>query len=101
MSIYVKEISDLGPSYSNRPYLGLIAAGMFILLYSAFLLSYGCISTFGILMTILAGWIIGYLICIQNNLLLGKTSVSMLFIPPIQDRKGMDYVCVTTKAPAS
>lgn len=97
MYFFSKECSELGPQYSNRPYLAILGATMFLLLYSVYLLAYGCASSLTIGMTILLGLLVGYLICYQNFLLLGKPAVNLLFIPPLARRSGLDYVCVTTK----
>ena len=100
MLFYSKELSELGPQFSNRPYLAIVGAGMFILLFAIYLLMFGCDSIFTIFFSILIGIAVGVLIGFQNNLLFGKESVNLLFIPTLADRKGMDYVCVskTTQA---
>ena len=95
---FSNECSELGPNYSSRPYLAILGAGMFITLYSLYLISYGCNSLVTILFTILVGFLIGYLICYQNYFLFGKTSVDLIFVPPLTQRSGMDYICVTTSS---
>ena len=40
----------------------------------------------------------GYIICYQNYLLLGKNSVNLLFLPILTRRSGMDYVCVSSSS---
>lgn len=95
MYFFSQECSELGPQYSNRPYLALIAAAMFILLYSIYLLSFSCDSAFSLGLTIFLGAFVGYFICYQNFLLFGKNSVNLLFIPALARRSGMDYICVT------
>ena len=96
MYFFSQECSELGPQYSNRPYLAMIASAMFILLYSIYLLAFSCDSAFALAFTIIIGLFVGYLICYQNFLLLGKNSVGLLFIPSLARRSGMDYICVTT-----
>jgi hypothetical protein len=97
LTFFQKEMENLGPSYSNRPYLAMIAGGLFLSLYSAYLLMYGCDSLTSMFAAILLGLFVGYLIANQNALLLGKSSVNVLFTPELAIRKGMDYLCVTTK----
>lgn len=97
MYFFSQECSELGPQYSNRPYLALIAAAMFIILYSIYLLSFSCDSAFSLGFTVLLGGLVGYFICYQNFLLFGKNAVDLLFIPALARRSGMDYICVTTK----
>jgi len=99
MSFFSEEASELGPQYSNRQYIGILATLLFITLYSIYLVAYGCDGVFNLLVTIIIGLLVGYLICYQNYFLLGKTGVDLLFIPPIARRSGMDYICVTTNTP--
>jgi hypothetical protein len=96
MYFFSQECSELGPQYSNRPYLAIIASAMFVLLYSIYLLAFSCDSGFALAFTIILGLLVGYLICYQNFLLFGKTAVNLLFIPSLAKRSGMDYICVTT-----
>ena len=96
MYFFSQECSELGPQYSNRPYLALISAAMFIILYSIYLLSFSCDSAFSLGFTVLLGGLVGYFICYQNFLLFGKNAVDLLFIPALARRSGMDYICVTT-----
>jgi hypothetical protein len=92
------EASNMGPKYSNRPYMSLIAGTMFLILYSLYLYVFGCDSLLSLVFSAVIGIIIGYLIVQQNMIFLGKPSVDLLFIPPLVKRSGMDYVCVTTPA---
>jgi hypothetical protein len=96
MYFFSQESSELGPQYSNRPYLAIIASAMFVLLYSIYLLAFSCDSGFSLMFTIILGLLVGYLICYQNYLLFGKSAVNLLFIPSLARRIGMDYICVTT-----
>lgn len=98
MFFFSKECSELGPSYSNRIYLALLATGMFIVLYTLYLIINGCDGIFSLLATIIIGLLVGYLICYQNNFLFGKSSVDLIFVPILGKRSGMDYVCVRTKS---
>ena len=97
MIFFSKECSELGPAYSNRPYTAILGGILFISLYFIYFLAYGCDSFFNILATTILAGLVAYVICNQNAALLGKQSVDLLFIPPLTQRKGMDYICVTTK----
>ena len=101
MYFFSEECSELGPQYSNRPYLAIIASAMFILLYSIYLLAFSCDSGFTLMFTIILGLLAGYLICYQNFLIFGKSAVDLLFIPSLARRTGMDYICVTTNPTTS
>jgi hypothetical protein len=96
MNFFSQEASELGPQYSNRAYLAVLGACMFIALYAIYLLMYGCDGVFTILTTIAIGVVVGLLISNQNYLLFGKPSVNMMFIPPLARRTGMDYICVSS-----
>ena len=98
MFFFSKECSELGPSYSNRIYLSLLATGMFIILYTLYLVINGCDGLFSLLATIIIGLLVGYLICYQNYFLFGKSSVDLIFVPILGKRSGMDYVCVRTNS---
>lgn len=94
MSSYTQELEAMGPQYSSRPFIALVGAAMLIVLYAAYVLAYGCDSLLTIAVSILIGVFVGYLISSQNLLLLGKPSISVLFIPPLVDKENMDYLCV-------
>ena len=101
MMYYSKECSALGPQYSNRLYLALASAAMFIILYTLYLMVYGCDSVFTLLFTVAVGILVGYLLSYQNATVFGKPSVNLLFIPTIVERTGLDYICVSSKTPSS
>jgi hypothetical protein len=92
---FSKEMSEYGPNYSSRTYMAILSGSMFVLLYAAYLYANGCVGIGGLFVSILVGALVGYLIAVQNYMLLGKSAVNLTFIPPIQERKGLDYVCVT------
>jgi hypothetical protein len=96
ISVFSEECSELGPSYSNRAYIALMGAVMFVLLYSLYLTTYGCDTMIVIICSIIIGAIVGSFLCYQNYVLFGKSGVNLLFIPPLEKRTGMDYICVST-----
>jgi hypothetical protein len=96
LSVFSEECTELGPAYSNRAYISILGAIMFIVLYALYLISYGCDSILTILGSVLMGGIVGSFICFQNYTLFGKQAVDLLFIPPLVKRSGMDYICVST-----
>jgi len=98
MIFFSKECSELGPQYSNRPYLAIIGAALFIVLFSIYLLAYGCDTLTNMLFTIIIASLIGYLICYQNYILFGKSSVNLLFIPILAQRDSLDFICVSSKS---
>jgi hypothetical protein len=96
MKYFSQEASELGPQYSNRPYLAILGASMFIALYAVYLMMYGCDGIFTLLVSIAIGVVVGLLVSSQNYLLFGKSSVNVLFVPPLAKRSGMDYICVSS-----
>lgn len=94
---FAKEFTEYGPNYSSRVYIAGLSGAIFVLLYGAYLLANGCVGAGTIVLSIILGSVIGYLISIQNYTLFGKSSVNLTFIPPMEVRKGLDYVCVTQK----
>jgi len=96
LQYFNKECSALGPQYSNRIYLAIASAAMFILLYTLYLLVYHCDGFLKLGISCVIGLFVGYLICMQNASVFGKESVDLLFIPRIVPRTGMDYVCVSS-----
>ena len=69
---------------------------MCIILLSLFVLLNSCDSPLGVILSVVAGLLVGFTLCYQNFLLFGKPGVDMLFIPPLVSRSGMDYICVST-----
>ena len=94
MSFLSDELTALGSQYADRMYIAILSAFMLIGLYSAYLLAYGCDSFISIILSIFIGAFVGYLICSQNYLLLGKPAISTLFIPPLLPTKNMEFLCV-------
>jgi hypothetical protein len=93
---FSEEASELGPKVSNRTYLALAGAALFVGLYALYLSAFGCESFFSLALTIVIGALVGILICFQNTMLFGKSSVNLMFIPPLAKRSGMDYICVSS-----
>ena len=96
MLFFNKETANLGPAYSNRPYLATIAAVLLLSIYFIYLMVYGCDSFFTAAFSIVAGLVVGLLICMQNYAIFGKENVNVLFIPPIMRKENMDYICVAS-----
>jgi hypothetical protein len=94
MSYYSEELTAMGPHYSSRPFIAMIGAAMLLLLYSAYVLAFGCEGIVSVGASVLLGVFVGYLLSSQNLLLLGKPSISVLFIPPLVNNPSMDYLCV-------
>ena len=94
MFYYSEELTAMGPQYSSRPFIAAIGAAMLLLLYSAYVLAFGCEGLMSIAASVLLGLFVGYLISSQNLLLLGKPSISVLFVPPLVNNPNMDYLCV-------
>lgn len=98
MLFFRQEMEALGPQYSNRPYIAILAALLFLAVFAIFLLNYKCVGLVTVITTALLGSFVGMLLAYQNYLLFGKKGVNVLFVAPLERRTGMDYVCVTTQS---
>ena len=96
MSFFTQESEARGSSFSVRPYVGYISAGLTITLFSLFTLLYSCDTPIGVILSVFVGLLVGFTLCYQNYLLFGKPGVDLLFIPPLVSRSGMDYICVSS-----
>ena len=96
MLLFTEECQARGPSYSIRPYIGYLSAGLLIAMFSLYMLIYSCDTPLGVILSVILGLLIGFTLCYQNYLLFGKAGVDLLFIPPLVSRSGMDYICVSS-----
>jgi hypothetical protein len=97
MLSFTPELEKLGPSYSNRPYLAVIAGFIFILAFSVYLYANDCFSAASLLIAIATGFLVGYLIMWQNILIAGnddRSLINLLFIPTLAPNIP-SYVCST------
>jgi hypothetical protein len=96
MNFLSEEISLMGEQYSNRLYLSILAAAMFIAVYLVHLVMYGCNTTSSLVFTGVIGIFVGIFISLLHYSLGGKQAVNVLFVPPIVKRDGLDFLCVKT-----
>jgi hypothetical protein len=96
MTFMSEEISMMGEQYSNRMYLSILGAAMFIAVYLIHLATYGCNTLSSLFFTIAIGIFVGILISVLHFTLGGKQAINTLFVPPIVKREGLDYLCVKT-----
>ena len=94
MTFLSEEISMMGEAYSNRLYLSILGAAMFIAVYLVHLMMYGCNSTSTLFFTVIIGIFVGILISLLHFSLGGKQAINTLFVPPIVKRDGIDFLCV-------
>lgn len=94
MTFLSEEISLMGETYSNRLYLSILGAAMFIAVYLVHLMMYGCSSTSTLLFTVIVGVFVGIMISLLHFSIGGKEAINTLFVPPVVKREGLDYLCV-------
>jgi hypothetical protein len=94
MSFMSEEISMMGEAYSNRFYLSILGAAMFIAVYLVHLMMYECNSSSALIFTVAIGVFVGICISLLHFTLGGKQAINTLFVPPIVKREGLDYLCV-------
>lgn len=91
---FTDEMEKLGTSYSNRPYLAILAGALFLLTLSIFLYSSGCNGFLSIGLTLFVGLTLGYLLQLQNFLLTGsdRAALNLLFMPTLTNAQPA-YIC--------
>lgn len=81
-----EELTALGPSYSSRYYIAIIATTLFMFIAGAYRISVGC-EGFGVIaISLFLGLILGALLVFQNNALFGRDSTNLTGIPLLRER---------------
>lgn len=91
-----KELEALGPAFSTRYYVSLTFLLFLIGLIASFRMVYNCETFNSVMLSSIIGLLIGYLLVMQNKLLVGDSSVNMLGIPQLRNRTASGkkiYVC--------
>lgn len=96
MQSFSAELSELGPGFSTRYYIGIGLSFFVLLLLSIFRFLNGCEGMGVIVLSLLFGFILGLLLVYQNNTLLGKDALNVLGVPYFANRTADGkpiYVC--------
>lgn len=92
------ELSELGPGFSTRYYIGIILSVASLLLITTYRFLSKCDGMGVILMSLLLGFALGLALCFQNVTFFGKESVNFLGVPTFKDRTAEGkpiYICPT------
>jgi hypothetical protein len=91
-----KELEALGPAYSSRYYSSMIFLGLLSLVFFTFRMNYGCESFSVLVMTLVAGLLVGVGLVQQNSALFGQESMNLIGIPLLRNRTASGqsiYIC--------
>jgi hypothetical protein len=94
-----KELEVLGPQFSQKFYIAGIALPLLIVTFSLFRIYFNCDEFTVILMSILAGLLLGLLLVEQNYRLFGLQSVNLVGVPILRERTAAGkklYICSDT-----
>lgn len=81
-----KELQALGPDYAARFYIAIAVTTLLLFTSITYRLSYGCEGVGTLLITTIFGLILGGLLILQNNSLLGRDSTNFSGIPLLRER---------------
>lgn len=98
MQGFANELSELGPGFSTRYYIGLFMSLLVLLIVTLFRFLNGCEGAGVLAISLLFGFILGMLLWYQNNSLLGRESTNILGVPMFASRTADGkplYICPT------
>ena len=96
MQGFSQELSELGPGYSSRYYIGFFLSLVVLFIASAYRFLTGCDGFGTIILSLLFGLALGITLCWQNNSLFGRESTNILGIPMFANRTADGkpiYIC--------
>lgn len=96
----VKELEALGPEYASRFYISIMTLMILLFVVGSYRMYNSCDSVGVVILSILAGLLIGTLLVYQNLKLFGPDSINLLSIPLLRDRtvKGEKIYACTQRA---
>jgi|GEM_PF-3321737 len=99
MQGFSQELSELGPGYSTRYYIGIFLSLVILFIAASYRFLTGCDAFGTILLSLLFGFALGITLCWQNNALFGRDATNILGIPMFAnttaDGKPL-YICPTS-----
>ena len=100
MQGFTAELSELGPAFSTRYYIGIVLSFILMFIVAMFRLLNNCDGIGIIILSILFGYCLGSVLCWQNNILWGRESTNVLGIPMFANTTADGspiYICPTRK----
>lgn len=98
MQGFSNEISEMGPGYSTRYYIGLLLSVFVLMLVTLFRFLNNCEGAGVLAISLLFGFLLGITLCWQNNTLFGRESTNILGVPIFASRTADGkpiYICPT------
>lgn len=99
---FIPEMEGLGPGFSARFYMAIFLSSLALAIVSIFRFMTNCDSMGVIILSILAGFVLGIVLCQQNKILFGKEAINLMGVPVFQnttaDGKPI-YVCPQNLTP--
>lgn len=100
MQGFANEISELGPGFSTRYYIGLVMSIIVLFIVTLFRFTNNCEGAGVLAISLLFGTLLGMTLCAQNNALLGRESTNILGVPMFASRTADGkplYICPTNQ----
>lgn len=100
MQGFANEISELGPGFSTRYYLGLLMSLMVLFIVTLYRFLNNCEGAGVLTLSLLFGTLLGMIFCYQNNALFGRESTNILGVPVFANRTADGkpiYICPTNQ----
>lgn len=100
MQGFADEISELGPGFSTRYYVGLILSILVLLIVTLFRFLNNCEGAGVLTISLLLGTLLGMALCWQNTTLFGRESTNILGVPLFASRTADGkplYICPTNQ----
>jgi hypothetical protein len=92
------ELSELGPAFSTRYYIGLMLSLILLFIVATYRFMSGCDGFGTISLSLLFGAAAGIVLCWQNTLLFGRESTNIIGVPMFANRTADGkpiYICPT------
>ncbi len=78
---FIPEMEGLGPGFSARYYMSIVLSFLALFIIAVYRFMTKCDSFGVIALTIIAGFVLGLVLCQQNTILFGKEAVNLMGIP--------------------
>ncbi len=101
---FKSEMEGLGPGFSARFYMSIILSCIALAIISIYRFMTGCDSFGSLVLSILAGFVLGIVLCQQNVTLFGKEAINLMGVPVFKNQTADGkpiYICPQNLVPGS
>jgi hypothetical protein len=101
---FIPEMEGLGPGFSARYYMSIILSCIALAIISIYRFMTKCDSFGSLILSILAGFVLGIVLCQQNVTLFGKEAINLMGIPVFQNQTADGkpiYICPQNLVPGT